>query len=407
MQQGDDQAADSYDDLLKDIKPTTASSKADTLEYPQLRAEAFDKDEHGFKEEHQEINEELMRLQRRDVKNQAKYLELLAKHANDDSSPVENRQFAADEFTKTSIKMYGKPDAEMASKILHEGLAEFYAKYDDIRTLIKGYLYSEYPGLFDLLGEENQRWLDAAAIREVFEKGLDYLKNRNPEDWRDWQVVEADSDTLSVWKAQKSICVGTHRTGDRLITVKGLFAHEVLRHALTAINGQKLDPALSLGLPGHMAAEEGFATINEFAISDKIPDKLVDRYVDIAAALGLIAVTSGHHIRMKRSQLVLSVIERMRQRFPDKPMEEVEAKAYTHVDRIFRGTPGNDEVSGVFTKDIVYFNGFLNMLKYIRGELDDGKGIREVMQFVELGKFDPTNTEHVDYVKSKRRADGP
>jgi hypothetical protein len=29
------------------------------------------------------------------------------------------------------------------------------------------------------------------------------------------------------------------------------------------------------------------------------------------------------------------------------------------------------------------------------------------MQFVELGKFDPTNTEHVDYVKSKRRADGP
>jgi hypothetical protein len=401
MQTDAEAAVDAYSELLKDLKPTTASSRAETLEYPQLKTEDFNKDEVGFETEHQEINSELINLKRQDVKNKVKHLELLAKHANDDTIPVENRQFAANEFTKISIKMYGEPDSEVAGKILNEGLIEFYDKYDDIRTLVKGYLRSEYPGLFDLFGDENQRWVQPPEIAELFEKGLDYLKSQSPEDWNDWQVLQIDSDKLSVSKSEKVICVGVHRSSDKLITVKGLFAHEVLRHARTAINGSKIDPALGAGLPDHVAAEEGFATINEFAIADKIPEKLVDRYVDIAAALGLLHATSGHHIRLKRSKLVLSVIERLKRRYPDKTQDEIENIAYAHVNRIFRGTPGNDEVSGVFTKDVVYFNGFINMLKYIRAELDDGKNIKTIMKFVEQGKFDPTNPDHVDYVKSK------
>ncbi|MCL1929817.1 flavohemoglobin expression-modulating QEGLA motif protein [Candidatus Saccharibacteria bacterium] len=401
MQPDVDAEVDAYGEILKELKPTTASSKAETLEYPQLKTENFDKDEGGFEAEHQEINDELIRLKRQDVRSKVKHLELLAKHANDDSIPVDNRQFAADEFTKISIKMYGEPDPEVAGKILNEGLVEFYGKYDDIRTLVKSYLHGEYPGLFDLFGDDNQRWVGPSEIAELFEKGLNYLKSQNQKDWGDWQVLQVDSDKLSVSRSSKTICVGLHRSSDKLITVKGLFAHEVLRHARTAINGAKLDSLLSSGLPDHVPAEEGFATINEFAIADKIPDKLVDRYVDISAALGQLRVTSGNHIRIKRSKLVLAVIERLRRRYPDKSQDEIENIAYAHVNRIFRGTPGNDAISGVFTKDVVYFNGFIDMLKYIRAELDGGKSIKEIMKFVELGKFDPTNSDHVDYVKNK------
>jgi hypothetical protein len=403
MQTDEGTVVDAYGDLLDEIRPATESSRAATLEYPQFKREGFEADEGGLVAEQQEINDELIRLKRQDVKNKVKHLELLARHANDDTIPVENRQFAADEFTKLSIKLYGAPDAEIAGKILREGLTEFYAKYDDIRTLVKGYLYGKYPGLFELLGWENQRWLEAREIREVFERGLAYLKQQNVEDWGEWRVEEVDSDKLSVAGRKKVIRVGRERASEKLITVKGLFAHEVLRHARTAVNGSKIDAALGAGLPDFVAAEEGFAAINEFAITDRVPDKLVDRYVDTAADLGLLGAVAGGERRIRRPQLAEVVMERLRRRYPEKSAAEIEAMAYAHVNRIFRGTPGNEVVSGVFTKDVVYFDGFMAMLKYIRAELESGKGITEIMRFVEQGKFDPGNFSHVEYLRGKLR----
>ena len=42
-----------------------------------------------------------------------------------------------------------------------------------------------------------------------------------------------------------------------LAKLKSLFAHEVLRHAMTAVNGEELD--INTALPQYINTEEGFA----------------------------------------------------------------------------------------------------------------------------------------------------
>lgn len=39
--------------------------------------------------------------------------------------------------------------------------------------------------------------------------------------------------------------------------LNGLFAHEILVHGLSAVNGGKLDPKLATGLPGYLEIQEG------------------------------------------------------------------------------------------------------------------------------------------------------
>ncbi|MBS7346252.1 MAG: DUF1704 domain-containing protein [Candidatus Sacchiramonaceae bacterium] len=69
--------------------------------------------------------------------------------------------------------------------------------------------------------------------------------------------------------------------------------------------------------------------------------------------------------------------------------------------RIFRGTPGSDEVSGVFTKDISYFEGLVPGLKYIKNRLGAGDEIDEIMAFASAAKFNLYVEKHQKYVKQK------
>jgi len=77
---------------------------------------------------------------------------------------------------------------------------------------------------------------------------------------------------------------------------------------------------------------------------------------------------------------------------------EAETKARAHVNRIYRGTPGTEDAIGVFTKDIVYQDGFDAICSYMLDRLDAGDTIDEIIDFVMIGKFNPTSEKEVAYV---------
>jgi hypothetical protein len=76
---------------------------------------------------------------------------------------------------------------------------------------------------------------------------------------------------------------------------------------------------------------------------------------------------------------------------------EVKKRAFVHVNRIYRGTQGS-QAPGFFTKDIAYYDGFVKISKYIHERLQQGSRLPEIMQYLMLGKFDPMNSIHVDFV---------
>ena len=71
-----------------------------------------------------------------------------------------------------------------------------------------------------------------------------------------------------------------------LAKLKGLFAREVLRHAMTAVNGEELD--INTAFPQYINTEEGFAKIYELSMSWEFPQMTMDNYSDISWCLGQI-----------------------------------------------------------------------------------------------------------------------
>ena len=83
--------------------------------------------------------------------------------------------------------------------------------------------------------------------------------------------------------------------------------------------------------------------------------------------------------------------------FNKKTVEDIEKEVYAHVNRIYRGSLG-DESIGIFTKDISYHKGFVEMGRYMQAQIDNGKSIEEVLDFLLTGKFDPTNMQHIAHM---------
>jgi hypothetical protein len=48
----------------------------------------------------------------------------------------------------------------------------------------------------------------------------------------------------------------------------------------------------------------------------------------------------------------------------------------------------------------MYLKGFLDIAEYVAGEVEVGKTIEQVMDYLMIGKFDPTNKAHTEYVTS-------
>lgn len=370
--------------------PTKSSADEETLEYsPDLHGEVkkvFDEAYWHFFEDTASNEFEKQKIKEQEDKI---YLTLLAYQTNDEERPISERQNWADAFTDLGIKIYGKPDADVA-RMLEQGDDSLLESCRFVSKEIGGYLSNEYGDALDALGVESfDHDLTPMEIIECFERGLIKLREKDSR-WQDVNIETNDGSTLAA--SGKTIKVGLNRMPAKPRSVKGLFAHEVLRHVLSSLNGRTNHIEK---MPDYERIEEGFAILNEFAASEQFPQKIIDRYVDIAFALG--QLDNKKHTRKE-------LVERYTSREQNRgrtDLEMVEKEAYAHANRIYRGTPGNDEVYGIFTKDAIYFTGFVLATNYIEDRLIKGNKIEDIMHFVEAGKFDPSDPDQAKYVEEK------
>jgi hypothetical protein len=177
----------------------------------------------------------------------------------------------------------------------------------------------------------------------------------------------------------------------------GLFFHEVVIHALRSVRGAEYDDLLRTGLPKYSDGEEGLGTFVEFAMTGVIPDKNPERYIDIALALG----TLHEGDKMPRRELLDIVMSRellKAQASGVVDTEYITQKVQAHVNQIYRGTPGED-IPGVYTRGILYQIGFDTIATYMSDKLAGGMPINKLMEYLLSGKFDPTNSDHEQYVR--------
>jgi len=384
-------------DLFQSISPRYQSMFTDTLEYGlelERKAHTVLNDFVAIREKFSDNKMCLLSLERSE---KLIYLALMARQSNNDELTDQERQKYADVFTSLSIELYGAPDADLANDIECHGIGNFLSSIDDIRGGVQEYLSDKYPGFFDNLGLEDDKLYETPSICHTFNVALDYLKQQD-KDWGDWQIVWSESTLIETKPELKQIWIGKNRSPETGAKLKGIIAHELLRHAQSAVNGAKTgDTLMELGMPGYGNAEEGIAILFDFAITGNISEKAIDRYVNIAAALGLIRLPDGTTPKLLRSELTAKATERSKSRSPNKNETEIELEIIPQIARIYQGTPGNQAISGVYTQGAMYLNGLIDVCNYIREEIAKGRTVPEIIDYMMRGKFDPNNVNHREY----------
>lgn len=268
------------------------------------------------------------------------------------------------------------------------------AEYKVARTAMHQVLHELFgPALAALdLEDVGQSSLGPEDIVTSFERAMAILAEDEPA-WKEWKAVLIDSSSFSVSATTKSINVGQHRVTLEAGELQPLFCHEVLVHALRWIQSKKFEePLLRKALPGYLDAEEGLAIFMEYAAGGELPVRIFDRYADTAAALGFLGKPA-----VSRRELQGLYLDRLivRQQIAGELVDEAALThaAWAHVNRIYRGSLGN-EIIGVHTKDIAYYQGFIKIGRYITQKLETGEDPTALFNYLTSGKFDPTNPRH-------------
>ncbi len=391
--------------VLGAIRPSVESVRAERLQYNNLdnAVDAHAAYEYARMADFWDAEEgSLEELEA--AKQQAAQYMLMGSAALQRAVTPESQQMWSKRYTQAASELYGAPEAELARKLWHEQQngGEINRPFLEAARQVGEYLDKTYASVYEALGLNDQiDKVDATGVADRFEAGLRVLAEQYDEAWSEWTIKREEGGSLSANSSEKKIIVGRQRANMELSKLKGLFTHEVLVHGLRAVNGSKRSEVLGRGLAGYLDAEEGLGVFVEYAINGEVPEKAVDRYVDIAYAMGL--VDGKEHTR---DELVQHVRSRMMKRNQTSAVmkldEDLEKEIYEHVNRIYRGSLGNEHV-GIFTKDIAYYVGCMEMGAYIQSELDNGKSVEEIMQYVSIGKFDPTNSKHELFVKQSIR----
>lgn len=309
----------------------------------------------------------------------------IAKLARAELSILENmsNSIGHNEFTEPVLTVYKSLVGDKVSKtdLSHQ---TYPFLMQDIRT----YFETEYQEVFACFDNYPSTHNFAPTdIVNVFSDALEMLA-KTDKSWAKWKIELDDSAHLSVNVDQKLVIVGAYRAVIDHQHIKGLFAHEVLVHAQRALNGAKISKKLASGMTDYLVAEEGFGVLVESSINSEIPEKIIDRYIDIALALGSrwrpgISREEMYNFCYKRS-VIRSVA-----RGEDIDLDGLEKTTWEHVNRIYRGSLGNKYI-GVFTKDIAYYKGFKKLAKHFEKSRKKGT-LHSQIRFALQGKFDPTS----------------
>jgi hypothetical protein len=382
--------------VLGPITPSAASARSEALKYEKLE-EAVAKHvpyEQQRQDEFWEAAEGSMEEEKAARQLAMQYM-LMGSLALNRANKPESKAIWSERWTEATSALYGAPDHGVARELFEQQEAgvEIEHPFGEIAAKLGEYLNAKYDSVYAALELDSAPdFIDADSIAARIESGLGVLAAEFDETWSEWSVSRPATDKLMVSK--KTVEVGLDRASVTPMQLKELFTHEVLVHGLSTVNGAKhADSRAKTGFPGYLDAEEGEGIFSEYAVSGSVKDVVIDRYVDIGYALG--AVDGQTHTR---EELIEHAMKRalMRNDKADikKSPEDIEKEVYAHVNRIYRGSRGDENV-GVFTKDIAYYQGFLMVGRFIESRLAAGEDIDAVWEYLMSGKFDPTNEEHV------------
>ncbi len=283
---------------------------------------------------------------------------------------------------------------------------------DEPRSELETPLLQKFSAIPEVINAMPEGQISPSEAREAFQNIIDKLA-QSDESWAGWKITNTEGKTMFMVEAsEKTIEIPDGRAPLKSKQeLLGLAFHELGVHAQRAVNGNKLDdPLMTLGLPNYIDFEEGLGVLFEYMVTGKIPDKITDRYIDIALASGVLGIT------LSRDELVRLGMSRgkarAKARGQSQPDNAALIKSVTdHVNRIFRGGDGmavyneHGEIvtQPVFNKDMVYYQGFVKARDFVSRQLELGKTFEEVFDFLLSGKFDPTNYRHAKYLKEKHK----
>lgn len=333
------------------------------------------------------------------------------------------RTHLAERYNMLSAKIFGQVDEVIATSLLNDYMdwIDSHSTTTDsahINYLKKHYIRMKGGGLSrEQLDKDNQTLaVIGKEIRDRYKEVIELPKRvRNGDELlltverslktltdsgfpaaKHWSIeVKPSFSTMAVDRINKVVSVGTDRRFDYQHQVEGLLAHEILVHVLRTINGSQISEELGHGLPNTEEFEEGLGVVVEAAVAGFIPDRITERYLDIAWALGSI-----DGVPSSRPDMFKLIYARNKLRFPRVEEAEIIKRTWYVCDRIYRGTPGDNigEKFGVFSRDLGYYKGYRRVLDYFEKELDSGAHISKIIDKVWIGKYDPTNPAHLDYV---------
>lgn len=366
---------------------------------------ASKKFEHANMEDFWNADEDSLDVQRAARKLATQYM-LMGAFALQRAETPESKQLWSERYTHSTTDIYGLPDANMARQLWTEqqnGATEE-RLFEAAAERVGEYLDSTYAPVYDALRlDDAPEKIYPVDIVERFRAALKVLAEQYDPAWADW-TIEADNtrDTLSVVGVDKKIIVGMNRAPVTPGQLKALFSHEVLVHALRPLNGEKINEELRTGLPGFLATEEGLGVFVEYALTGAIPEKNVDRYVDIAYALGVI--DGQQHTRQELIDHAMArAAKRNEERGGIREQVDIETEVYAHVNRMYRGSLGNEYI-GIYAKDIIYHQEFLNIGAFISRQLESGESVGDVMEYLLQARFDPMNDQHTAFLEKAKQA---
>lgn len=423
--------------ILTPITPTVESARADQLEYQKLlpAVQKYAVDERGRQAKFWDSEQDS--LEEEDAARQlaAQYLLMTSVKLTQDAALPASKQLWSDRYTRATSELWGIPETSLAKELIGAQAAQLLdssrakgvdhelvnhmselldrfginievsetakPEFAEVAGQIGNALKNKYAHAFQALDLDNApKRINPESIADRLQKAKLILARDYDNDWNEWTIVrDNDKDQLSIIPQDKQIIVGMNRADASPQELEGLFSHEILVHVIRSLNGYKKSYELATGLPGYLDNEEGLGVFFQYATTGEVPPLNIDRYVDIALALGQI-----DGIPKSRHELIDFVMTRALIRNEQasshlrKSDADIQKAVFAHVNRIYRGTLGNEYI-GVFTKDILYHKGFIDMGRYITAELKAGKSPELLIEFLQQGKFDPTKSKHLEYLQ--------
>lgn len=340
----------------------------------------------------------------------------------------ENAAMWTERLNESMAEVYNLPNPDIAKSLMadeaaaHPEIANLYAEHlDHVNLFIKSevdvsleakhpetlaqirdVILDRYGAAFDEFVPLDDHIYNMQEIAEMLPQLLERLKKDHPEIAWDRLTLDfkKDGTIFSTTSKTEGTALNVPMKGQPLNAnkLRGMLSHELLWHAVRGANGAATgDELQAKGMPGYVPFEEGGAVVSELAVSGEKDRLFTDRYHDIAIAAGLI---DGRRRTRQDMFKLASAREAIRSGVEVNALSETQlTEMNNHVDRMFRGGPGVDDVETtvLFPKDVEYFAGAVPFAEWWESGIKAGKKPDELYTLCLRGKNDLRQQSHVDY----------